>query len=86
MNDDDFTSDAVHEFGDEDGSFELDRRQVIAGLAAGVVAASVPARAEDGSAKNLLDVRIIRNPARRNEFGVGIQFYDSCQQAGCELN
>jgi hypothetical protein len=73
MNDDDFTSDAVHEFDDEDGSLEPDRRQVIVGLAAGVVAASAPARAQDGPSLDPLDVRIIRNPARHNEFGVGIQ-------------
>lgn len=73
MNDDDLISDAVPDFGEERGSFEPDRRQVIAGLAAGVVATSVPVSAEEAPAQNSLDVRIIRNPAQHNEFGVGIQ-------------
>lgn len=71
MTDNDFAPDAVPDFDEEQGSFEPDRRQVIAGLAAGIVAASVPAQAAEGSKP--LDVRIIRNPARHNEFGVGIQ-------------
>ena len=66
--------DAVHDFGDEGGSFEPDRRQVVyrrSGCRSS--RQCVGSRGRRIKAENLLDMRIIRNPARHNEFGVGIQ-------------
>jgi hypothetical protein len=56
------------------------RREVIAGIAAGIAGGPSTANAEAAASPNQPNIRIIRNPDRHNEFGVGIEFVPAGQE------
>ncbi|MCP3399890.1 hypothetical protein [Bradyrhizobium sp. CCGB20] len=53
---------------------QVDRRELLAGLAAGIAVGASASGVEAAETSKRPDIRIIRNPNLHNEFGVGIEY------------
>jgi len=60
---------------------QVDRRELLAGLAAGIAVGASASGAEAAETSKRPNIRIIRNPDLHNEFGVGIEFAPAGEDA-----